>query len=206
MDPTSIRIIGSSRWTIILIGHSLGAHINLIAATLHPESVIGFIGIDIFKNAGNPLPEQYREQVRTILENLKTDFAGTNEGYARMALLTPRTPPELAARVVEDYRNAYRPMGMAIMPEVFEMDRLERELLPRLGPMLHLINVEYLPTNEEALARQARNGYELTRIPGTSHFPMIENPLALNDAIDQIIRKIPKPDATTSQGRSGRTT
>lgn len=179
--------------SIILIGHSLGAHINLIAAALHPESVIGFIGIDIFKNAGAALPEQYQEQVRTILDNLKTDFAGTNERYARMALLTPQTPPATAERVVADYRNAFRPMGMAVMPEVFEMYRLEQELLPRLALKLHLINVEYIPTNEEPLSRLARKGYEVTRIAGTSHFPMIENPGAFNAALEQVIQKIPMP-------------
>jgi pimeloyl-ACP methyl ester carboxylesterase len=188
-----IEELGSD--SVILIGHSMGADINLIAAVMHPEPVIGFIGIDVFKNAATPLPERFREQVGTILDNLKTDFAGTNEGYARMALLTERTPPDLAARVVGDYRNAYRPMGLAIVPEIFEMDRVELDLLPRLALKLHLINVEYMPTDEEPLKRHARNGYEVTRIPGTCHFPMLENPDALNAALDQVIRKIPKPSA-----------
>ncbi|MDB5047755.1 MAG: alpha/beta hydrolase [Fibrobacteres bacterium] len=175
---------------IILIGHSLAGDINLIAATLHPESIIGFIGIDNFKNAATPLPEEYREQSEAILENLKTDFAGTNERYARMALLTPETPPEITDRVVEDFRNGYQPMGLGIMPEVFAMYRLEKELLPLLQTRLDLINVEYIPTNEEPLKRYAGSGYEVVRIAGTCHYPMLENPEALNAALGQVIRKI----------------
>src|SRR4029077_19219451 len=87
---------------IVLIGHSLGADINLIEATLHPGPIVGFIGIDTFKNAGTELPEQYRGQVQAILDGLETDFAGTNERYARMALLTPQTPADITERVVRD--------------------------------------------------------------------------------------------------------
>lgn len=122
---------------VILIGHSMGADINLIAAAAHPGSVIGFIAIESFKNAATPLPAAYQGQVDSILEGLRTDFAGTNENYARMALLTPETPRPIAERVVQAYRNAYPPMGRAIVPEIFRMDRVGRAFLPRLGLKLY---------------------------------------------------------------------
>jgi pimeloyl-ACP methyl ester carboxylesterase len=176
--------------SIVLIGHSMAGDINLIAADIHPQSVVGFIGVDTFRNAGMPLPEAYREQAKAILENLKEDFSGTNERYARMALLTPSTPPAIVKRVVEAYRNAYPPMGQAIMPEVFAMDAVERELLPRLKRKLYLINADYMPTQEEPLRRLCRGGFELARIQGTCHYPMLENPDALNTALERALRKI----------------
>lgn len=183
---------------VILIGHSMGADINMIAAASHPGLVIGFIAVEAFKNAATPLPAEYQGQVGSILEGLRTDFAGTNEQYARMALLTPGTPRSVTEPVLEAYRNAYPPMGRAIVPGIFGMDRLEREYLPRLDLKLHLINVDYYPTNEEALRRYAPKGYALTRMEGTCHFPMLENPGALNAALEEAIANIRKDAAVTA--------
>jgi sigma-B regulation protein RsbQ len=74
---------------VIIVGHSLAGDINMMAVSSRPGPVIGFIGIDNFKNAATPLPPQYQQQAIAIQQKLKTDFADTNEQYARMALLTP---------------------------------------------------------------------------------------------------------------------
>jgi pimeloyl-ACP methyl ester carboxylesterase len=175
---------------VILIGHSLGGDINLIAATSYPENIIGFIGIDNFKNAATPLPQEYQQQVVTIQENLKTDFANTNEQYARMALLTKQTSPEITNRVIKDYRNAYQPMGLETMPEVFNMFETEKKLLPQLRLKLYLINVDYMPTNEAPLKQYAGSGYEVLHMKGSCHFPMLENSKELNELLEQTIEKV----------------
>ena len=177
---------------IMLIGHSLAGDVNLLVADMRPEAVAGFIAIEAFKNAGTSLPPEFRSQAKAILESLESDFSGTNERYARMALLTPETPPAIVERVMTAYRNAYRPMGQAIMPTVFAVYGMERVLMPILGNRLFLINVDYIPTNEDTLAQYARNGFEVIRIPGTCHYPMIENPDVLNAALEQVLGKIRK--------------
>jgi pimeloyl-ACP methyl ester carboxylesterase len=183
-----IRESGSG--PVILMGHSMGADINMMAAVAHPESVIGFIAIENFKNAATALPPEHQGQVKAILDGLQSDFAGTNEAYARMVLLTPATPRPIADQVVNAYRSAYRPMGLAITPEIFAMYRTERECLPRLPLKLNLINVDYFPTQEEPLRRYLPKGYALTHMEGTCHFPMLENPQALNRALDEAIARI----------------
>lgn len=175
---------------VILIGHSMGADINLLAAVAHPGTVIGFIAIENFKNAATDLPPENQGQLKAILEALRTDFAATNEKYARMVLLTPETPKPITDQVVGAYRNAYEPMGRAIAPEIFAMYRKEKEFLPRLHLRLNLINVGYLPTHEEPLRRYAPKGYTLTHMAGTCHFPMLENARALNQALDQAIANV----------------
>ncbi len=175
---------------VILIGHSLGGDINLIAATSYPENIIGFIGIDNFKNAATPLPQEYQQQAVTIQENLKTDFANTNEQYARMVLLTKQTSPEITNQIIKDYRNAYQPMGLEIMPEVFKMFETEKKLLPQLRLKLYLINVDYMPTNEAPLKLYAGSGYEVLHMKGSCHFPMLENSKELNELLEQTIEKI----------------
>jgi pimeloyl-ACP methyl ester carboxylesterase len=175
---------------IILIGHSLAGDINLMAASSHPGPIIGFIGIDNFKNAATPLPPEYQQQAIAIQQKLKTDFANTNERYARMALLTPLTPAEITDRVVNDYRNACQLMGIATTPEMFNLYQTEKELLPKLPLKLHLINVDYMPTNEEALKQYSVNGYEILHMNGTCHFPMLESPLELNKLLEKLVLTI----------------
>ena len=177
---------------VILIGHSLAGDINLVAATSHPNLFLGFIGIENFKNAATPLSEEAQKQTDKIQENLKSNFADTNEQYARMALLTKETPPEISDKIVEAYRNAYQPMGIPITTEIFKMYQTEEKLLPQLKCKLHLINVDYMPTNEVALKKYAGCDYDLQHMVGTCHYPMLENPDELNKLLQQAIDKILK--------------
>ncbi len=166
---------------VVLVAHSMGADIGLLAVKEMPKPYIGFIVLDYFKNVGASLPPS---QVKGILAQLKTDFANTNEQYARTGLLTDKTPPQITARVVQDYRNAYEPMGQQIMPEIFSFYETEKLLLPVLSRKLYIISVDYMPLNEEPLRQFVTHGYKVLHMPGTSHFPMIENPAQLNELLD----------------------
>jgi pimeloyl-ACP methyl ester carboxylesterase len=175
---------------VVLIGHSLGAAVCLMAATMHPTAVLGFIAIEFFKNAGNPLPPEYQQQVSNIIKQLHTDFRNTNEQYARKYLLTPQTPAPITKKIVEAYRNAYQPMGIATTPEIFDLYQVEAELLPQLKCKLYVVNADYMPTNEAALQKLSPNGFEVLHIKGTSHYPMLENPDALNKLLLEAIQEI----------------
>lgn len=172
---------------VILIGHSLGANLSLMAAAAYPGPIIGFIAIDNFKNLATPLPAEYDSQVEAIIESSKTAYADTNEQYARMVLVSAATPLWITDKVVNAFRNSYEPMGQQTLPQFFVMDRIERAALPLLKPKLNLINVNYMPTNVDALEKHAVNGYTLIEIAGTCHYPMLESPKALNEALDEVI-------------------
>jgi pimeloyl-ACP methyl ester carboxylesterase len=180
---------------IVLIGHSFGADINLVVATKHPADIIGFIGIDTLKSAGTPLSPNYQQQADEVIENSRKDFSTTSEQYARMALVRPNTPARITERVAADYRNAWQPMGMEVLKEEFKKDELEKKLLQELQPVLHLINVNYSPTNKVALQTFAKNGYDLVEITGTCHFPMLEKPEELNSLIELAVYKIEHANA-----------
>ncbi len=177
---------------VILIGHSMGGDAILEAAVRYPQSIIGFIAVDTFKNAGTPLPEEFQQQVQQIEEQLKTDFANTSEHYARTGLLSPSTPASVTERVVKAYRTAYEPMGIELAKETSHYYERERELLQQLPFKMYLIQVNYMPTNTEALDRYAAKSYELMEMKGTSHFPMIENPREMNELLGAAITQITK--------------
>jgi len=175
---------------VILIGHSLGANLILMAASSYPGPIIGFIAVDNFKNLATPLPAEYESQINDIITSSKTAYADTNEHYARMVLVTAQTPQWITDKIVDAYRNSYEPMGQQTLPQFFVMDRIERAVLPSLKLKMNLINVNYMPTNLDALQQNAVNGYALIEIPGTCHYPMLESPKALNEALDEVIDSV----------------
>jgi sigma-B regulation protein RsbQ len=177
---------------VILIGHSMGADAILEAAVLYPQPIIGVIAVEAFKNAGTPIPEQYQQQVKDIEAKLKTDFANTSEQYARQQLLTPDTKPELTERIVKAYREAYEPMGIESATDTFNYYERERELMKQLPYKLHIINVDYMPTNTDALDHYAGKSYDLMHMQGTSHFPMLESPKEMNELLGEAIISITK--------------
>jgi sigma-B regulation protein RsbQ len=175
---------------VILVGHSMAGDINLIVASHLSSPVIGFIGIDNFKEAGTPIPAVFKPLVDSIQKAMIADFEHTTESYAQMALLSPQTNSSVATKVTTDFRNAYKPMAIEIMNRLTEAYQLEQHLMPKLGYKIYLINVNNSPTDEKALKKYAGSGYEIYTIKGTSHYPMIESPQQFNELLQKVIRKI----------------
>lgn len=175
---------------VVLIGHSMGGDVILEAVAQSSENVIGFIGVDNFKNAGTPLPDEFQAQSTVILQMLKSDFANTSEYYARQALLTATTDEAITNRVVNAYRNMDQMIGYDIIADCFTYYTRERELMEKMPLKMYLIPVDYFPVNEEPLKQYAASGYEVLPIIGTCHYPMIEHPEELNFALRKMIETI----------------
>ncbi len=174
---------------VILIGHSMGGDVILEVAAEFPDSVIGFIAVDNFKNAGTEMPKEFQSQSAYILEMLKTDFANTSENYAKLVLLTDLTDKAISGRVVSDYRNMDKSIGFSLISDAFSYYGRERDLMKQLKHKMYLINVDYYPTNEELVKKYAASGCEIIQIKGTCHFPMIENPNEFNLLLQETIIK-----------------
>jgi len=175
---------------VILIGHSMGGDVILEAAMECPESIIGFIGVDIFKNAGTAMPEEIQLQIDDILDRLNTDFAATSESFARNVLLSKDTDRAITERVAADYRMMDKDIGFDLISATFNYFGRERMLMGRLNNKMYLINVENIPTNEDLLNKYAGSGYAVVPIKGTCHYPMIENPGEFNRLLKKVITDI----------------
>ena len=175
---------------VILIGHSLGGDVILEVACKIPKAIIGFVGIDNFKNAGTAMPDEIQNQVDQVINFLKQDFPNTVEVFARQSLLTPSTENLLSQRLIKDFREFDPQVGVPLIASSFSYYSRERELLQQLKFKLYLINVDYMPTNEDMLAKYARSGYEISRLQGSCHYPMIEKPLEFNLKLQDVIMKI----------------
>jgi len=175
---------------VILIGHSMGGDVVLEVAGAIPEKIIGLVGVDNFKNAGTALSPEIQEQIDQALLMMETDFAAVSENYARYMLATPSTSHPVRERIAGDYRNFTPSAGLAILRSGGAYYNRERELLQKLKVKLYLINVDYLPTNEALLKQYANAGYEVRKIEGSCHYPMIENPEGFNRILSEIISEI----------------
>jgi len=178
---------------VILIGHSMGGDVILEAVVKCPDAVIGFIGVDNFKNAATALSAEIQKQADQIMEMLKSDFANTSEFFARQALLSPSTNKAIVDRVVSDYRVMDKDIGIDIISSAFSYYQQERKLMKQMKLKMYLINVANTVTNEELLKEYAASGYELFPINGTCHFPMIENPVEFNQILQDVIVRINTP-------------
>lgn len=175
---------------VILIGHSMGGDIILEASAKCPDSVIGFVGVDNFKNAGTAMPAEIQNQIDQIMKMLKSDFANTSEKFAKQALLSPSTDKTIIDRVVTDYRNMDKNIGIDLISSAFTYSEREQDLMTLLKFKMFLINVDNIPTNEVSLKKYAASGYDILPIKGTCHFPMIEKPDEFNRLLQDIIIKI----------------
>jgi pimeloyl-ACP methyl ester carboxylesterase len=172
---------------IILIGHSIGGDVILEVADKIPDVIIGFIGIDNFKNAGTALAKSQTDQA---INFLMQDFQNAVEVFAKQALLSPSTDIEISNRLVKDCREFDPKIGVPLIASSFSYFSREMELLQQLKFKLYLINVDYFPTNEVLLNKYANCGYEVLHLKGSCHYPMIENPLEFNHLLHNIIMKI----------------
>jgi hypothetical protein len=130
------------------------------------------------------------EQISQALEYMKTNFAEVSENFARLSLVSAQTDKPVAERVINDYKNFKPNVGRPLLVSNFNYHAREKELLQNLKLKLHLINVDYFPTNEELLKENAGSGYELFNMKGTCHYPMIEYPGEFNELLDKVISGI----------------
>lgn len=175
---------------VVLIGHSMGGDVALEVSAKCSDSVIGFVGVDNFKNAGTAMPAEVQSQADQIMALLKSDFANTSEYFARQALLSASTDKTIADRVVADYRNMDKKIGTDLISSAFTYYERERELMAQLKLKMYLINVDNTPTNEELLEKYAAAGYDILLMKGTCHFPMNENPNEFNHLLQKILIEI----------------
>eukprot|EP01124_Arcella_intermedia_P024420 TRINITY_DN4105_c0_g1_i1.p1 TRINITY_DN4105_c0_g1~~TRINITY_DN4105_c0_g1_i1.p1 ORF type:complete len:265 (-),score=43.26 TRINITY_DN4105_c0_g1_i1:101-895(-) len=177
---------------VVLVGHSMAADVQLVAATQAPGRVKGWIAVDALKGGAAPLPAPLQAQVDGLLAGMAEDFPGTIGAFAGMALVTPATPESVRERVLRSFREASPAMGLQVMREVFSASSLEQELLPQLQVPAYLVNVDYAPTDEESLRKYVKKGVHLVRMEGTCHYPMLENPALLNEKIQICLDEIVK--------------
>ncbi len=91
---------------VILVGHSMGGNIILDVAHKIPEKIIGFVGIDNFKDETKAFTPEQQAQIDTFMHSLQSNFDATVAGYSYGALFPPQYRDSISMkRVISDIQQ-----------------------------------------------------------------------------------------------------
>ena len=171
---------------VILVGHSMGGPIALLAAKRMPGTVVAVIGVDTLWNAELKLPE---EVTKPILDGVEKDF--------KAALRTmfdgvfPEKADEELKKWLQTKAEGQDPkMALALMRDLCGLDT--RKLLTEAKVPVRCINSAggykfFTPTAVETNKKYADFG--AVTIDGVGHHLMLERPDEFNRKLREVLKE-----------------
>lgn len=168
---------------VVLVGHSMGGPVNIEAARLMPERVVGLVGVDTYHELEMAMPEKERE---LFLGSFNADFVGTTKSFVGM-MFPSGADSALAEEVAADMASAPKEIAIKVISNVLSYNPTGK--LEGLDIPVYAINADLWPTNVEAGKRQAKD-FELKLMPGRGHFLMLEDPEGFNKLLSETLEEI----------------
>lgn len=175
---------------VVLIGHSMGGNIILEAANKRPQKVIGFVGVDNFKDVGAEYTMEQLVEMEQFIALIKQDYKSTATGYAKGMLFDESTSRAVENKVIGDILNTPPEISVGILESLFGINQNERVLMRSLPFKVHLINSDGMPTNELQLQKYCKKSYEVHSMGQTGHYPMIEEPDRFNEILEGVLHDL----------------
>jgi pimeloyl-ACP methyl ester carboxylesterase len=171
---------------VILIGHSMGGPVALMAAKRMPDTVIAVIGVDTLQNAENKTPEEIR---KSIPAGFEADFKGMMR-KSLPSLLPENAAPELKEWIVTRAEQQDPKMAIGLMRDSMDLDT--KTLLKDAKKPIRCINSGgpfpfFTPTAVEINKKYA--DYSAVLIDGVGHYPMLEKPAEFNEKLRKVLEE-----------------
>jgi pimeloyl-ACP methyl ester carboxylesterase len=171
---------------VILVGHSMGGPVGLLAAKRMPGTVIAVIGVDTLQNAEFKPPE---DASKNFLEAFEADFKGTLRG-GLPNLLTEKTDPELKNWLVTRAEAQDQKMALGLMRDMYALDPVAT--LKEAKVPVRCINSGggyqfFRPTAIDVNKKYA--DYNAVIIEGVGHYPMLEKPAEFNQKLREVLKE-----------------
>ena len=179
-----VKALGLKR--VILVGHSMGGPVALLAARRMPGTVVAVIGVDTLQNAEFKLPEEVR---KSILDGVEKDFKGTVR--AMFDKLLPEKADAEVKKWLQTKAEGQDPkVALALMRDVFGLDT--RKLLTEAKVPVRCINSaggykSFTPTAVEINKKYA--DYNAVTIAEVGHYPMLEKPAEFNQKLRDVLKE-----------------
>lgn len=170
---------------VVLIGSSMGGPISLEAARAMPGRVVAVVPVDSLLDVEQKITQ---EQLDGVIKSMQADYKGTITGLTNQFFFSPNTPAAVKERVLKDATSRPPEMAIAILKGIFVHD--SAPTLRELKIPIHAINADRAPTNLDANRKYAPQ-FDATIIKGSGHYPMLEQPAAFNQALAEILKKLP---------------
>jgi pimeloyl-ACP methyl ester carboxylesterase len=182
---TVVKTLGLKR--VVLIGHSMGGPVALLAAGRMPDRVLGVVGVDTLHNAEFKMPE---DQAKGIVAKFEADFPGAmREGVRTM--FSEKTDPALVQRVAEKAAATDRKVAVALLRDLYQMD-----VTPAFAAVkkpVRCVNAAPwepwgLPTAVATNRKYA--DYDAVLMDGVRHYPMLERPAEFNKHLREVLKDL----------------
>jgi pimeloyl-ACP methyl ester carboxylesterase len=171
---------------VILVGHSMGGPIALLAAKRLPEAVVAVIGVDTLQNVDAKLPE---EKSKSIVEAFEKDFKGTMRSGLG-SLLNDKVDDDLKKWLITRAEAQDSKMAVSLMRDLTALD--QKKALSEAKKPVRCINSAggyqfYAPTDVEANKKYA--DYGAVTIKEVGHYPMLEKPDEFNEKLKDVLKE-----------------
>jgi pimeloyl-ACP methyl ester carboxylesterase len=175
------RLLGLRRF--VLVGHSMAGTVLTAYAGGHPEAVAGLVYVDAVGDF-EAIPRE--KLLPTIAEETSPLFGAAQVRAAFEEMLGPRARPATRERVLASVQRLDPPAFGLLRRSMFEFRAKER-YEPYRGPATA---VEPADADPPVLASKVL-GLPRTAVPGVSHWVMLDDPAAVNAALDAFLAGLP---------------
>lgn len=185
-DVESIaKALGLKR--LILIGHSMGGPVSLLAAKRMPGTVVAVIGVDTLQNAEFKFPE---EVAKKFMEGFESDFKGTMRAGLN-GMLHEKTDAELKNWLITRAEAQDQKMALGLMRDMSRLDM--KKMLKEANVPVRCINsgggfAFFTPTAVAVNKKYA--DYDAVTIDEVGHYPMLEKPREFNEKLRQVLKEL----------------
>jgi pimeloyl-ACP methyl ester carboxylesterase len=181
---TVVKALGLKR--VILVGHSMGGPVALMAAKRMPGTVVAVIGVDTLHNAEFEFPEEMRKQ---FMESFEKDFKGTMRG-ALNSMLNEKTDAELKKWILTRAEAQDQKMATGLMRDMTGLD--QKKLLKEAKVPVRCINSAggYMFFTATAIDINKKYAdYNAVTIADVGHYPMLEKPSEFNEKLKDVLKE-----------------
>jgi pimeloyl-ACP methyl ester carboxylesterase len=179
-----VKALGLKR--VILVGHSMGGPVALLAAKRLSGTVVAVIGVDTLQNAEYKMPDDVSKK---FVDSFETDFKGTMRA-GMDGLLPETTDPELKKWISTKAEAQDQTMALGLMRDLTGLDT--KTLLQDAKVPVRCINSAggykfHTPTAIDINKKYA--DYNAVFIDGVGHYPMLEKPAEFNQKLRAALKE-----------------
>jgi sigma-B regulation protein RsbQ len=161
---------------VILVGHSMGGPVSLVAAAAMPERVIGVIGVDTLHDVEYEWDPEF---MASFMDSMEADFASTMQGFIGAMFSDPELT--LAQRLSADMLEANQRVGMGLMRSYESLD-MSALLGASPVPVICINAAEPNPTRRDT-NRKYLVSFDVVIMEDVGHFLMMEVPEKFNEQL-----------------------
>jgi pimeloyl-ACP methyl ester carboxylesterase len=179
-----VKALGLKR--VILVGHSMGGPVALLAAKRMPGTVVAVIGVDTLQNAEFQMPEDVR---KNFMEAFEKDFKGTMQAGLN-GMLPEKTDAGLKNWLVTRAAAQDPTMALGLMRDLSGLDT--KKLLKEAKVPVRCINsaggYQFFTPTAVAINKKYAD-YNAVTIESVGHFPMLEKPAEFNGKLRDVLKE-----------------